>query len=803
MSRRPPVPRTQNLPEDQQWDGAEGPRAETPEQGADLGDFLRIIAARPLAVLLPLALTSGLAMAYLTVTRPTFNSSTSILIDARVKPSLASDAGPAVGFPDVALVESQVKLIASDVVLRRVVLAEKLIEDPEFIIGAPGIRDRLLSLIGFGGGAPQGDPLPNALSTLARAVTVKRSERTYVMDVEVALGDPQKAARVANAIAKAYIVDQQDTRSDASKRDSDSLRIRLEDLQARVQDADTKVEAYKSQNKISDANGKLLNDQQLLEVTTALGAAHARASEVKARLDQIQRLAKSGKLPEATADAVKSVTLDKLRAQFAEISRQEANFSATLGERHPAMIEVANQLRQVRRLIADELKRIADTAANEYQTAHSAELGLERQSDALKKSGGAQSQTMVQLRELQREADAQRSVYEKFLRTRETIKTDGEEQPIARVIAPAMANTVPSAPRRAAILSLAFVGGLALGLANAMLMHAWRGSERRPRRVPAAAAVVARGPRNWLWWRNKTLAASPVQAGPEPSVADTAEPDTPGDPLRRVAARPPVSARRGRAITDVPQVIATLPFLAPRQAGSTSRRRSLPPVNPMMAVRDLPDSAFAAAVLHVLDHLRARPGEGEPQTVFVTAREEESGVSVLAAGLAFAAAAQGERVLLIEANGAHPRLSELVPAGALATPIRLKGVQRSAFLLETLGSGELLVVPMEDSEADVPLAATARMTRRRIAGIKNNFDFVVIDGAVLEDDAAVMMASAATDVLMVEASPDTDETVSAICAELNVPVEKFAGLVRVTLDEAEGAAQPAPQRGRQAAGLDA
>ena len=786
----PPEPGRQEPPA---WDAGEPPRAQ--DGGAGLGDLIATIAEHPFAVLLPLVAATSLALAYLVVTRPTYTASTSILIDARVRQPVTVDASNPVGFPDAALVESQVKLIASDVVLRRVVIGEKLSEDPEFITSPPGLRDRLLGLIGVRQKAQAGDPIPSALYTLARAVTVKRSERTYIMDVEVAAGDGDKAARIANAIARAYIADQQDARAEAAQRDVDFLRVKLEDLQLRVQDADHKVEAYKTQNKISDANGKLINEQQLLEVTTALGAAHARASETKAKYDQVQRLANSGKSADATADAAKSTTLDKLRGQYAEIVRQQANYRATLGPRHPALIEVETQLIQVRKLIGEELKRIAETAANDYQTAHSAELALERQSDALKKSTNGTNQQLVQLRELQREADAQRSVYEKYLRTRETLTADPSEQPIARVIAPAQPPTFPSAPRRAAILSLAFIGGLALGLANALLMHAWRSRQAasagvfarmarglRLRRPPARPQPVVEAPIASAARSVATSAASTVAAPvPVAAAAVSVEPSAAEATINPAVADPP---RRMRQTPDAARVLGDLPAIAPavrRSDNWFARHANTPRVDALSASRDQPDSAYAVSIRAILADIRDSGSAGDPQTVLVTARHAGLGVSTLAANLAFAAAADGDLVLLIEANGANPSLMALVPEGFAPTPILLKGVTRSGYSLAAPGGGEVMVVPLEEGmqneAAHTQNGAGAHQTAR-LNGIKNNFSFVVIDGATIGAEDTIMMASAATDIVVLAPKGQHERpSIAVLAKELAVPRETIFGLV--------------------------
>ena len=115
-----------------------------------------------------------------------------------------SDISPTIQQSDAAVlqVESQARVIASDNVLRRVVASEGLDRDPEFMRGAL---------------AEQYGPIA-ALNELQRRVQVKRSERTYVVDISVTSEDPEKAARLANAIAQTYLAEQTEVRSNAAAR---------------------------------------------------------------------------------------------------------------------------------------------------------------------------------------------------------------------------------------------------------------------------------------------------------------------------------------------------------------------------------------------------------------------------------------------------------------------------------------------------------------------------------------------------------------------------------------------------------
>ena len=206
-----------------------------------------------------------------------YNAVTQILIEPTDLRAVNNDSPRNQTNNDLAVlqVESQVRVLTSDSVLRRVVKAEMLDRDPEFVSRWAGT------------GA---DSATAALNTLKRSIYVKRAERTYVVDVGVTAHEPAKAARIANAIAQAYLTEQTDVRSDAARQISQSLSARLNELKERVRQAEDRVETFKAKNNILGANGQLVNEQQLSELNNQLGLARARAAAAKARFDQVQQM---------------------------------------------------------------------------------------------------------------------------------------------------------------------------------------------------------------------------------------------------------------------------------------------------------------------------------------------------------------------------------------------------------------------------------------------------------------------------------------------------------------------------------
>jgi uncharacterized protein involved in exopolysaccharide biosynthesis/Mrp family chromosome partitioning ATPase len=363
-----------------------------------------------------------IAMLFVLTAPHRYTAVTQILIDPTDLHAVGKDLTPASQSNDVAVlqVESQVRVLMSDSVLLRVVKAEMLDRDPEF-------AGRWL-----GDGA---DSSIAALNSLEQSIQVKRAERTYVIDVSVTAREPGKAVRIANAIAQAYLAEQTDERSDAARQVSQSLTARLNELKDRVREAENRVETFKARNNILGSSGQLVNEQQLTELNNQVGVARARTAGAKARLDQVQQVQLSKDEIGAFPEAVQSQTITALRSQYAEVMRREAEQMTSLGERHPAVIEIQAEAARLRRVIEDEVHRIALSARSEYEGARANEEALAGNLEKLKGNAITTNEAMVTLRELERDVQASRTVYEAFLvRARETGEQERLDTKNIRVI---------------------------------------------------------------------------------------------------------------------------------------------------------------------------------------------------------------------------------------------------------------------------------------------------------------------------------------------------------------------------------
>ena len=127
-----------------------------------------------------------------------------------------------------------------------------------------------------------------ALETLGRHINVKKTDRTFIVDIDVWSIEPAKAAMLANAISNAYLAESKKSQATAARRATTDLSSRLKELQERLRNAENTLTVYKAQNNFVGTQDTLVSDQQLSAMTQRLAAAHALTLDAQAKYDQIE-----------------------------------------------------------------------------------------------------------------------------------------------------------------------------------------------------------------------------------------------------------------------------------------------------------------------------------------------------------------------------------------------------------------------------------------------------------------------------------------------------------------------------------
>jgi succinoglycan biosynthesis transport protein ExoP len=465
---------------------ANAARAGAVDPSLDLLGLVDLVLRRKWLILGTTVAVVALALAALWMVGPRYKATARLLIDPRELRIVENEIAARDLAGDMVLVESQVEIITSEAVLSRVVKAENLVADPDFYEAKPGES---------GGRTPE----EIALEGLAQATAVTRPENTYILEITVTAKQPAKAARLANAIAAAYTADQAAAAADNTLDLSSSIGGRLAELQARLKTDEEKVSQFKTLHGVSTPDGRLLLDTRVNDLSTRLSAAVGETAQAKSRYEVMQNaLAQRGDVSSVLSET-ENTTMVGLRAELSAAQRNLAELQQVLGPRHPRVGAANAELERTRRAIRAESERLVAASRDAWRAAQETEQALAASLKGLTDESFAANDRLIELRELERQAQASRLVYESYLvRARETAELGNIGARSARVIAPAAVPDRPAFPPRSLLAAASLVFGLALGLFAAIVadmlerrrLMPVRVATVRPAMMPAAETVA-------------------------------------------------------------------------------------------------------------------------------------------------------------------------------------------------------------------------------------------------------------------------------------------------------------------------
>lgn len=711
----------------------------------DLVQLVRILRRRWKVIAAITVSLIAISLVYVLLSPTLYTGTATVLVDPRRTNVVDQNQNVLTNFgTDDATIESQALLIQSIAILRGVVDDLKLTEDAEFG-PKPGLLNPLLRL--FSDRSPADDAnfhdriRATTIGLLRKRTKVVRQGTTFLVDINVSSEAPQKAAAIANAIAKRYFEEQVRAKNDSTKIAATWLNKQIGELKARVVTSDKAVQDYRAANNLAVSQGVTINDQQITDLNNQLVSARTQTAEAKAKYDQVQLVAKSGGDPGGINAAISSEMITKLRTQYADIAKNEADLRSRYGPRHPLAAHVGAQLRDTQKLINDEIKRIVESTKHDYDIARSREVSLERSLDQLQDISSSSGQAMVRLHELQREADANRTLYESYLaRYKDTAAQESLEMPDSRIVANASVPVRPTSPRTKLILGFALLLGLGSGSLAAFLIDYL---DRRIKTLEQAEAISG----------VPALAAIPLIGA------------------REIARR----AQRGRKeLTKYnPKAVRLLP-------------PSLQPPLVRYAI-DEPGTFFAEAIRTVRLSIQ-RTRRLEPiQTILVTSALDGEGKTTLAANLAVSLATLGIKTLLIDGDLRNPELtrslSPHVDAGLLEVATAQIPLEQVLLLDRSTGLSILPSATMRDHNTITELMFSQQMSDL-IDRLRQHFELIIIDSpplVPLVDGRA--LAELSDRIILALAWDQTPEDVLAHTIDLLSPVhDRLLGTVLTRVD---------------------
>jgi polysaccharide biosynthesis transport protein len=457
--------------------------ADPEREGLDLREIFSMLRRRKGVILGCAVVIMGLATMYVYQLTPRYKAEASLMLQdqslrARDIQNVLS------GLQDsTSVVATQVEVLRSPTIAERVATKLHLESVPEF---NPSLRPasdfalptrltrQVLSWVGL---APSESasiqPIPKAISPveLASRVTASNDGISYIMKVGATSESPVLAAQIANAYVDAYLTDQLEAKFDATRRASAWLNDHLTELREKVLASERAVQLFKEQNNLS-TTGTSVTSQQLSELNSQLIIAAADRAQKESAYRELQNLVKVPGALEASRGMAAAPLVEKLREQQAELLRKQAELATRYKPEHPTMINLKAQIEDIQRKIAQEANNAVRSLGDEVTAARAKEASLRTTLASLTHSTTEQDKAQVQLDELQREAQANKALYEDFLgRFKQTSVQQDVQQADARVVATAVPPIAPSFPNKSLYLNIAFAVSLFVGILVAFVLE--------------------------------------------------------------------------------------------------------------------------------------------------------------------------------------------------------------------------------------------------------------------------------------------------------------------------------------------
>jgi polysaccharide biosynthesis transport protein len=659
---------------------------------------LGLLRRQYLVIIFTTALALTASALYLRMTPPTYTAHVKVLF-GNPKAQFVQQQSMLAETPiDNAQIETQIQILKSKAIANSVIDQLKLADDPDFKEPVRSWNWIWQSLAGRGSAPPERqarrqegptDEFKDGLvATFDDRLSAIRLGYSTVIDISFSSSNADRAAVIANAVANAYVTDQFNAKFDANRTATAWLQTRLKELGQQALTAERAVDAFKSQNNIVAASGKLMDEQQVTELNSRLVAARAQTSDTLARLNRFEIIlgansansASIGNLDASGSDALSNPIINTLRQQYLEYARRESEWSARFGKDHLAVVNLRTRMGGIRASILDEVHRLAETSRSDFEVAKQRQQEIEKQLALAVSQSQTTNSAELTMRELETSAKGYRNLYESFLQ-RYMGSVQQESFPIseARIISPASPPQGKSKPKSGLILALGIFGGIALGAVLGFLRDAMDRVFRTSAQIEATLHLPC-------------LSLVPMLKDPEPKK-----------PSPRAATS--MEKERGQR--------------------TLSRHSGI-----YWAVTTMPLSRFAESIRSIKLAVDLNPTKNSNRIVGITSALPNEGKSVIAASLAQLIAHAGKRVIIVDCDLRNPSLSANLAPNATAGIIDiLSGTRSLEEAIWTDPQTKLAVLP---AAKRAPLFHTseilsAEQTRDLLDKLRATYDYVVVD----------------------------------------------------------------------------
>ena len=460
----------------------------------DLARIARAMSAKRWWVIGPTVAMFAGSTIFVNVVKPRYSAEARVLLENQENFIPRADKTERVAeiLPDPEAVQSQIQLLTSRDLARRVIKTLDLQGNDEFdpLAKGMGATTRALVMLGLARDPTQTTPEDRILETFGDKLNVLSPTKTRVLSIEFTSRNPDLAAKGANAVAEAYLEFQQDAKRDHARGAANSLAALVAQLRARVAEADVEAEQFRAKSGLLvGSNNTTINAQRLSDLNTQLSLARSAQADAQAKARLLRDMLRQNRIGDIP-DVANNEVIRRLLEQRVTLRAQLALESRTLLPGHPRIKELQAQLQDLDAQGRAAAERVARTLENDAHIAGARVENLTRALEEQKTLVGAADADNVRLRDLERTARLYKEQLESAAaKYQEAMARENSQAtpPDARIFQRALAPQIPSFPKKVPIVSFATLSALILSIGGILSGELLSG---RPRVAPSVPRLA-------------------------------------------------------------------------------------------------------------------------------------------------------------------------------------------------------------------------------------------------------------------------------------------------------------------------
>lgn len=443
----------------------------------DLKKIWHAVWSRKWGIVLLVAVVAVLMAVVLSRMTPIYKAVTSVIIEVKGTPVVSFQ--PVNAPTEVSeYLQTQLSLIQSRGVAEKVVRDLELTEHPEFdlrqqpgpLINIGGILDAIM------GEEPEplteAQIMDHATQVFMDRTTVWVEGKSQLVYLSVAMADKLMAAQAANHLANSYIEAQLEAKVEMSMTAASWMNTRLVDLRQNLKDSEDRLQAYLDAEGLVDMGGVgTISANELSLTGDRMIDARRQRAEAESQFRQVESMRNQGWERLASVPAVLGHPLiQQFKADRAHARSRVEDLSRRYGDRHPAMQSARSDLNAATASLRQQVEQVVASIERSYQLAVANESSLRASFDDNKEQIQDISRKEFKVRDLQREVEANRALYDTFMtRLQETTATSDLSSTNARIVDAAIPPAQASEPNSKLFMVVALFLALVVGVAQAII----------------------------------------------------------------------------------------------------------------------------------------------------------------------------------------------------------------------------------------------------------------------------------------------------------------------------------------------